>query len=171
MSRRVAILGLGDRGSRWADAFHTSGWLVSGFDPDAAAGRQLAGHADVRREQTISATVHGANWVFCCLPERLELMQMVLQRAQAEAPRDALIAVTSRDHDVEDIQNCVLRPPEVVRIVETEDGTLALDVTERNPSAVRAEAQQVLAELAAMLSLEPAVFEDSQGLDLGAESA
>ena len=167
MSRRVAILGLGARGSRWAEAFRDSGWLVSGFDPDPAAGRRLS--ADLRREQTISATVHGADWIFCCLPERLELMQMVLQRAQAEAPREAMIAVTSRAHDVEGVQTCTIRPAQVVRVAEADDGTLALDVTERNPTGTRAEAQQVLAELAAVLSLHPVGFEDGQ--DLGAESA
>ena len=169
MSRRVAILGLGARGARWADAFHQSGWLVTGFDPEPAAGRKLAGYPDMRREQTISATVQGADWVFCCLPERLELMQMVLQRAQAEAPREAFVAVASREHDVEAVQTCALRPAHVVRIAETDDGSLALDVTERNVSGLKAEAQQVLAELAAVLSLQSVGLDDDY--DLGAESA
>ena len=123
----------------------------------------------MRREQTISSTVQGADWVFCCLPERLELMQMVLQRAQAEAPDEALVAVASREHDIEAVQNCALRAAHVVRVAEDEDGTLSLDVSERNRKGTRSEAQSVLAELAAILSLEPVGFDEDQ--DYGAESA
>lgn len=169
MSRRVAILGLGARGARWADAYHRSGWLVSCFDPEPSAGAILSSYADVRREGTISAAVKGADWVVCCLPDRLELLQMVLQRAQVEAQPQTVIVVATRDLVVEDIHACTLRPAQVVRVTEVDDGTLSLDVTERNDAAIREEAQQVLAELSAVLSLSPR--EAVHSYDVGAESA
>ena len=155
MTRRVAILGLGARGARWAEAFHSSGWVVSGFDPEPSAGRALTDLTDMRRETTISATVRNGNWVMCCLPERLELTQMVLQRAQAEAPETSVIAVASRQSDLEDIQSCSIRPSQIVRVTEASDGSLSLDVSERNQTEFRDEARIVLAELAAVLSLSP----------------
>lgn len=169
MTRRAAILGLGARGARFAEAFHRSGWLVSGFDPDPLAGRSLSGLTDWSREQAISSTVKGADWVMCCLPERLELMQMVLQRAQAEAPGQAIIAVASRVHDIEAVQACAMRPAQVFRVVEAKDGGMALDASERNESAAKEEAREGLAELAAVLSLP--LGENGDQEDLGAESA
>lgn len=169
MNRRVAVLGLGARGARWADAFHQSGWVVSCFDPEPSAGAFLSAHADVRREGTISATVQGAECVVCCLPERPELLQMVLQRAQAEAPSQAVKIVATRNNDIDDIQASALRPAQVVRVTEADDGTLSLDVTDRNTTEIRDTAQQVLSELSAVLSLTPRVV--AQDVDLGAESA
>ena len=49
-----------------------------------------------------------------CLPDRLELMQKVIQRAQAEAPEGAVVAVTSHQHDVDGVQGCAIRPAQVV---------------------------------------------------------
>ncbi len=160
MTRRVAILGLGDRGVRWAETFHSSGWAVAGFDPDPTAGNPLSKLPDWRREKTISSTVQGADWVFCCLPDRLELMQMVLQRAQAEAPASAIVAVAARTHDIEAVQACTIRPGQVVRVTETDEGGLALDVSERNMPETRAVARAGLAELAAVLSIHPGEAED-----------
>lgn len=154
MSRRVAVLGLGARGTRWARACLDVGWEVAGFDPDDRAGRTLGG-AGWRREGTISATVRRADWVICCLPERLELVQMVIQRVQAEAPRSAGVAVDIRGQDVEAVQGCALRPGQVVRVCERPDGGVALDVSSRNDEALRDEATGLLAELTAVLSLDP----------------
>ena len=168
MTRRVAILGLGGRGTRWAETFHQSGWVVTGFDPDPAAGRKLTKLSDWSRELTISATVQGAAWVFCCLPERLELTRMVLQRVQVEAPGTAVIAVASKQHDIEAIQACSIRPGQVVRVSETEGGGLAVDLSERNTPEIRALAQDGLAELMAVLSLQPEEVPDQVR---GAESA
>lgn len=169
MTRRVAVLGLGARGSRWADAYHQSGWVVSCFDPEPSAGAFLPNRADMRREGTISATVQGAHCVVCCLPERLELLQMVLKRAQVEAPKDTVIVVATRDLEIDDIQACAMRPSQVVRVTEAEDGALSLDVTDRNEAQIRDEAEQVLAELSAILSLSPP--KTVADYDLGAESA
>lgn len=168
MTRRVAILGLGDRGVRWARTFHSSGWAVAGFDPDPSAGKPLNKLPDWRREKTISSTVQGADWVFCCLPDRLELMQMVLQRAQAEAPASAIVAVAARTYDIEAVQACTIRPGQVVRVTETDDGGLALDVSERNIPETRAVAREGLAGLAAVLSMQADEVEDQAR---GAESA
>ena len=86
MSRKAAILGLGERGSAWAEMFRDAGWRVSGFDPDPSVDGLPSGSRGWRKQETISSTVAYADWVVCCLPDRLELMLKVLQRAQAEAP-------------------------------------------------------------------------------------
>ena len=168
MTRRVAILGLGARGARWAEAFHRSGWVVTGFDPEPLAGRNLTRLSDWSRQDTISATVQGADWVVCCLPERLELMQMVLKRAQAEAPKEAIVAVASRTHDIEAVQACAMRPAHVFRVTEAEDGALSLDASDRNAPEARSAARDGLAELAAVLSLSAP---DGDDYGRGAESA
>ena len=153
MSRGVAILGLGARGVRWAEACARAGWEVAVFDPDDRAGLSATG-ADWRRETTISATVRRADWVIFCLPERLELIQMVIQRVQSEAPEGAVLAVASRDHDVEAIQGGAIRPGQIVRVLDEGVDGVALDVSSRNDDAVRATATEGLAELAAVLSLD-----------------
>ena len=168
MTRRAAILGLGTRGLSWASACDASGWMVRGFDPDPMAGKG-AWSRDWRREGTISATVARADWVFCCLPERLELVRAVIRRAQAEAPRDALLAISSRNFDLDTLQSCVMRSGQVFRLNAEPDGSLAVDLSDRNPREVRRAAQSGLAELAAILSLGPT---EDPGAQLGdAESA
>lgn len=149
MSRRAAILGLGARGADWAATCRTAGWSVAGFDPDPSAGRVPS----MLRAPTISRAVRGADWVICCLPDRLELVQMVLHRAQAEAVEAAVVAVASRCHDIEALQSCAMRPGQVVRLADQPDGGLTLDVTERNLPDLRARAEAGFAELAAIRSL------------------
>lgn len=150
MSRRIAILGLGTRGRRWAEAALRAGCEVTAFDPDDRAKPMGQG---VRRQSTISATVRRADWVICCLPERAELIQMVLQRIQSEAPQNAVIAVTARELDIETIQSCTIRPAQVVRVEEGVGGAVSLDVSPRNDSELRAAATETLAELGAALTL------------------
>lgn len=152
MSRRVAILGLGARGLRWAEACLHAGWDVSGFDPDD---RVLLGEdaKGLRRQSTISATVNRADWVICCLPERLELIHMVLQRAQAEAPETTLVAVASRVHDVDALQDCALRPARIVRMDRDDRGGIVLDVSTKNNDDIRQAATAALSELAAAFCL------------------
>lgn len=164
MSRRAGILGLGRRGLAWARTCRDAGWHVSAFDPAPGAhpsGVSVAG--------TISAAVSRADWVFCCLPDRLELVRMVLQRAQSEAPANAILAVVSRDHDVEAVQSCAIRPAQVVRVDETGSGGIALDVTDRNPPELRHMAEATFAELAAIRSLIAPPPPDDHEMD--AESA
>ena len=120
MSSKAAILGLGERGRAWAGMFRDAGWRVSGFDPDPSAMGLPTGSRGWRREQTISSTVAYADWVICCVPDRLELMQKIIQRAQAEAADAAVIAVTSRLHDVDAVQGCAIRPAQVVLITHIE---------------------------------------------------
>ena len=168
MTRRAAILGLGFRGLSWAAACDASGWLVHGFDPDPQAGKG-AWSRDWRREGTISATVARADWVFCCLPERLELVRAVLRRAQVEAPREAVLAVSSSGFDLDTLQSCVAHPGQVIRLNVAPEGGVAADLSDQNPRDLRRVAQSGIAELAAILSLEPP--RDS-GAQLGdAESA
>ena len=121
MNRKAAVLGLGGRGRAWAEMFRDAGWRVSGFDPDPSCQGLPGGSRGWRREETISTTVAHADWVVCCLPDRLELMQKVIQRAQAEAPGNAVIAVTTKAHDVDAVQGCALRPAQVVLITGAPD--------------------------------------------------
>jgi hypothetical protein len=169
MTRHAAILGLGTRGSGWASTCLAAGWDVHGFDPAPEGLITAFWPEGCRRETTISGAVHRAEVIVCCLPERLELVQMVLQRAQAEAPRTALIAIASRQFDIDALQGCALRPGQVIRLNETDDGAVALDVTDRNAPELRAEARSVFAEFAAVRSIYPAPTEDDH--ELGAESA
>ena len=155
MTDRAAILGLGRRGNRLAEACRNTGWDVAGFDPDDRAGRLLAGDKSWRREQTISATVKGADWVICCLPERLELMRTVIRRAQAAAPENAMVAVASRDFDIDAIQGCSLRPAQVFRVAVDEDGGLTLDLNAQNTYDVRDRVKDAFAGLAGCYVFDP----------------
>ncbi len=154
MSGHAAIVGLGARGARWAEALQAAGWMVSGFDPDDRAGRKLGG-ATWKREATISATVRRADVVLCFLPDRLELVRMVLQRVQAETKPETMVAVHSRLHDVDEVQGCAMRPAQVVRLSDAAEGGVALDVSARNDDALREQAALFVADLAAVLSLAP----------------
>ncbi len=153
MSRRAAILGLGQRGSGWADACLASGWQVSGFDPDARAGGLLTQDATARRAATISETVGRADLIITGLPERLELVQMVLQRAQASAPEDAVLCVDTQLFDLEDLQSCAIRPGHIFRLSETETGSIALDTSPRNRPQLCQSAEMLVTELMAARSL------------------
>ena len=169
MSVRGAILGLGRRGELWAELCLAAGWDLTAFDPSpgsAAAEVRLRG---IRREATISAAVRRADWIFCCLPDRLELIQMVMQRAQAEAPDGAIIAVASPALDVEALQGCAMRPAHVLRISLASDGGCLLDVTDRNPEEVRDMAEAVATQLMALGA--PEWFGPDDAQDFSAESA
>lgn len=154
MSARVAILGLGGRGVRWVETFLAAGWDVHGFDPDDRAAREISGGASWRREKTISGAVSGADWVVCCLPERLELISTVVRRAQAAA-QDAVIAVASEDFDVDAVQSCAIRQGHVFRLLEGASGELALDVSPQNDAKMRTMATEALAVLSAAQSVRP----------------
>lgn len=147
MNRKAAILGLGQRGLAWAEMFREAGWRVSGFDPDAGATGLPKGSRGWKREQTISATAAQADWVICCLPDRLELMQKVIQRAQAEAPQNAVIAVNSRSHDIEAVQGCAMRPSQIVLLTGDTGHGIGLNVTSRNPPALKIDAMATLSEV------------------------
>ncbi|MEK6217158.1 MAG: 3-hydroxyacyl-CoA dehydrogenase NAD-binding domain-containing protein [Boseongicola sp.] len=149
MTRKAAILGLGQSGGAWAHRFHAAGWNVAGFDPEPLAEGTPNFQHDWRRETTISAAVHGADWVVICVPERLELLRKVIQRAQAEAPKDAIIAVAARIFDIEDIQGCAVRPNCVIRVNTGETGGFIVDLTSKTDDAARTGASNVLAALAA----------------------
>lgn len=155
MSRRAAILGLGSRGASWAETCTDAGWDVRAFDSDPAVSQDLSKLPGYRRVSTISSAVRKADWVFCCLPERLELVQMMMRRALAEAPRSAVVAVASQTYDVEALQSCTIRPGQIFRLGETEEGGVALGLSERNdPETIRF-VEQAFAELAAVRSLRP----------------
>lgn len=151
--RKAAILGLGNRGQFWLETALRSGWQVAGFDPDPSA--LSGGRArDWQREQTISGTVKNAEWIVCCLPERLELMQKVIQRAQAEAPEASVIAVDTR-FVVDDVQACANRRGQLVQVTYDADAGFVLSVTSQNMPETKEAAKTTLAEFAATLSLDP----------------
>lgn len=158
MSARVAILGLGSRGARWVETCLAAGWDVHGFDPDDRAALEISAGQSWRREKTISGAVSGADWVVCCLPERLELISTVVRRAQATA-KDAVIAVASGAFDVDAVQGCAIRPGHVFRLYEGEAGELALDVSPQNDAQMRAMAVEALAVLSAAQEVCPATDE------------
>lgn len=152
--RKIAILGLGTRGAFWLKTALQSGWNAFGFDPDLGV-MPVTRRGEWRRETTISKTVKDADWIVCCLPERLELMQKVIQRAQAEAPDAAVIAVDTR-FAVEDVQTCATRPDQLVQVACDAANGFSLSVTSRNPSHIKTAATETLAEFAATLSLDKA---------------
>lgn len=162
MSRKAAVLGLGERGALWAGAFIQSGWDVAGFDPEADGVIE-----QLKRETTISATVRGSDWIIVCLPERLELMQMVIQRAQTEAPDHAIIAIASRAFDVEQVQSCAIDPARVVLASGQEDG-FSFDITSKTAGDVRHETILMFSELSAAVSVGTTEMEEPFP---GAESA
>ena len=155
MSRKVAILGLGETGARWSRLFHKAGWTVAAFDPDPNTFDGASLKSGWRRYDRISTAVQGADWVMLCLPERLDLIRMVIRRAQSEAPRDAAIVSTARSFDVDEVQSCASRPAQVVKIGDGSDGGFSLDLTSRNSEDLRKKVASVLPELAAIASLEP----------------
>lgn len=149
MTRKVAVIGLGTRGGDIAQAFHKVGWAVSGFDPDPGAEGAVDLGKDWSREATISATVQGADWIVLCLPERLELLQMVIQRAQGAARKSATVAVMTTEFNVDAVQGCAIRPEHIVRINEGEEGGYTLDVSSKTDPGLKIEATTTLALLAA----------------------
>lgn len=151
MSRRAAILGLGSRGQRWARALKESGWATSGFDPEP-----LVRVKDARREETISSTVARADWVIVAVPDRLELIQSVVRRAQAEAPEPALLAVVSRAFDAEAVRGCTLRPAQVVLVSDTPGG-VSLEVSSQTPPEVKVAALAFLSEVSDLVSPDTAL--------------
>ena len=166
--RRAAILGLGGRGQFWLRTALNSGWHVSGFDPDPTA-LPASRRSEWRREHTISATVKDADWMICCLPERLELMQKVIQRAQAEAPETCVIAVDT-GFEVENVQSCATRRDQLVQVAFDQDAGFSLSVTAYNPPHIKEEVTRTLAEFAATLSLDTDNTEVPKA-DTGAQSA
>lgn len=169
MSRSAAILGLGWRGEGWAGLCLQAGWRVCAFDPAPSAASAVVRLPGLDRRDTISSAVRGADWIVCSVPDRLELIQKVVQRAQAEAPENAIIAIASRDHDVETLQSCAVRPAQVVRLIDPTAGGVALDVSERNTADLKRLAKLLSAELAAIRSLR--VGSAPEGYESDTESA
>jgi 3-hydroxyacyl-CoA dehydrogenase len=146
-------LGAGQTGTLWAEDFLEAGWRVRIFDPDPSAATNEPLKSGTERAGTISGCVALADWILIALPDRLDLMQKVIQRAQAEAPRDAITAVVSRSHDIEAIQNCALHPAKLIKVARHEDGGFDMNVTSRNPDDFRNEAVLALSGLSAVRTI------------------
>ena len=153
MSQTVAILGVGETGGLWARDFLEAGWRVRFFDPDPVASGIAGLRTSCERNSTISGCVKDADWVVIALPDRLELMQKVIQRAQAEAPKNAVVAVVSRSHDVETVQTCALRPAQLVTVSQRDDGGFDMNVTSKNPDDFRRDAVLALSALSAVRTI------------------
>lgn len=153
MSRKAAILGVGQTGGLWARDFLEAGWQVRFFDPDPVADGIQGLRTSCDRASTISGCVGGADWILIAVPDRLELMQKVIQRAQAEAPHSAVTAVVTRLHDVEAVQSCALRPSQLVTVSRQDDGGFDMNVTSRNPDDFRQEAVLALSGLSAVRTI------------------
>ena len=151
MTRRAAILGLGTRGSEWANVLQSAGWTLTGFDPDPGVPSPEFGN-DFNRCQTISETVAHASWVVLCLPDRLELMRKVMQRAQSEAVDGTVFAVASVEFDIDAIQTCALKPATTIRVIDNGDGGYTVDLSSKCDGVTRTEAVSILTELAATRS-------------------
>lgn len=158
MSRKVSILGAGKTGGLWSRLCHRAGWVVSVFDPDPTAEGAVPLDGDWRRDDRISDAVRDADWVVVCLPERLELQQKVIERAQATAPKGAAILSASRAYDIDQIQSCAIRPSDIVQVQTDSDGGFALLVSHRNPEELKEELTGALAELAAIAMLDNSDF-------------
>ena len=117
-----------------------------------------------QRDKTISATVIDAHLIVCCLPERLELMQKVIQRVQAEAPDASVIAVDT-EFAVDDVQSCATRRDQLVQVTYDHESGFALAVTSQNTAQIKDTATSTLAEFAATLSIEPATLQDIQDVE------
>ena len=153
MSRTVSILGVGKTGGSWARDFLEAGWRVRVFDPDPEAEGLFGIRTKTERASTISSCVSKAHWVIVAVPDRLELLQTIIQRAQAEAPRDAIVAVTSFSHDIDAIQNGALRPDRIVHVGRQDDGGFDMNVTQRNSDEFRQDAVLALSELSAVRTI------------------
>ena len=153
MTRKVAILGLGATGGRWARDCHAAGWRVAVFDPepDAEGGRPLKG--DWKRHDTISGTVKGADWVLIAVPDRLELIRKVIQRVQAEAPERAVILSAARAFGIDEVQGCAWRPEQVVLVGRDETGGIALTLSQKNAPGLREDLTEALSAIAAVAAL------------------
>ena len=153
MSRTVSILGVGETGGNWARDFLEAGWRVRVFDPAPEADGLSGIRTKLQRASTISSCVARAHWVIVAVPGRLELMQTIIQRAQAEAPRDAIVAVTSLGDHIDAIQNGALRPARVVHVSRQDDGGFDMNVTQRNSDDFRRDAVLALSELSAVRTI------------------
>lgn len=151
--RAVAILGLGDTGAAWARALHGAGWALRVFDPADIVGDAMPKGSGCRRMDTISASVRDAKWIVVALPQRLELQQKVIQRAQAEAPKGAIVIVTAGDLQLDDLQGPAPSPERVVQLRRDDTGEIALKLTRRNADGLRADILSLLSEIEGDLHL------------------
>jgi len=163
--RTAAILGLGETGAAWAKALDAAGWTIRVFDPSDLIEGSIPKGASARRMQTISATVRDAQWIIIALPQRLELIQKVIQRAQAESPEDAVVVTTARDMDLDAMQGCARRPERVVMLRAGDAGQVDLSMTNRNDDTIRAGILSLLSEIEGDLHLPGAMVADDEAGD------
>jgi len=129
----VALLGAGVIGGGWAARFLLSGWDVRLHDPDPDAGRKVAAVVENARRAWRSLTlaplpaegtltiagsleeaVAGACFVQESAPEREQLKQELLARAEVAAPPDAVFASSTSGLRPSRLQAEMARPERLV---------------------------------------------------------
>jgi carnitine 3-dehydrogenase len=130
--RRIAVVGFGTIGMRWAAAFAHAGIAVRAHDPDPECWQRFQAERDGllrdldalhRRDHApapisyhaeLAAALDGADFVQENAPERLELKQALLPRLETHLPGDVVIASSSSALLVSDMQQDCARPERIV---------------------------------------------------------
>ncbi len=133
MTKTAAIIGGGVIGGGWAARFLLAGWDVQVFDPDPDARRKIGEVLDNARRslpglsdillpdegkltfsETISAAVHGADWIQESIPERLDIKRKTFQKIQETCALDAIIGSSTSGFKPSELQGCATRPEQIV---------------------------------------------------------
>ena len=134
MNRRTAaIIGGGVIGGGWAARFVLSGWNVAVHDPGAHAKQDVLGALERARRSypaiydsmlppggrlefttSIREAVVDASWIQESVPERLKKKRAVFETIQKHSAPGAIIASSTSGFRPTDLQNCALRPDEII---------------------------------------------------------
>jgi 3-hydroxyacyl-CoA dehydrogenase len=189
---RIACIGAGAIGASWTALFATAGAQVALVEPGTAAlERALAtvpatGRARVACGADLAAAVHGADFVFECIPEELGAKQALMARLEPLLPAEAIVTSSSSALPISQIVagrgfasralvTHPLNPPHLVPMVEvcsapeTTQDTVArtlglLSRAGREPVHVRREIFGFVANRLAMALFREAVHLVGQGV-------
>lgn len=130
--RRVAVIGLGTIGMRWAAVFSHAGLDVVAQDPDPAAWERWSAQRDTLLNElqqllpregepgnvtftvSVEEAVKSADFIQENAPEKLELKRALLAEIDAAAPEYAIISSSSSALHVSDFQIECAKPERVV---------------------------------------------------------
>jgi len=159
VKRSVAIIGAGTRGLRWAQVFAHARCDICVFDPDPdtrqAVSKLSETHPSVVISDALSHAVAGAQWIQECVPERIALKQKIFQVIQANCDAEAILASSSDSLSVDDLQNCAMRPEQIV-VAQPADLTsnipsVRLLWNDRTPKTVQTSARRFLTGIGCVL--------------------
>lgn len=158
MTRRVAVIGAGTRGTQWARVFVHARCAVSVFEPDSDArdaAKDALNSSAICFVDTLSDAVAKADWVQECVPERIALKQKIFQVIQANCTPQAVIASSSESLSLDDLQGCAMRPDQIVvaRPVDLTGPvpTVALRFNDRTQDAFQDRARRFLTGIGCVL--------------------